>query len=320
MDLRKTFNAHKGVEVRRTLAEVITRYEREEMPERYSTSRGYRNLHRNHIAPKWGNAALDELDALAVREWINGLDCSTRSRGHIHAQMRVLCKFAMLWKWTSWPANPMSLFSISGATKRTRKPRTISPKQFFKILRNQSDIRFRAMLIGAGCLGLRASELFALQWMDFDFLGGKLMIQRAIVDGRVGETKTHGSEASIPLPKFAADAFLALYGITEFKKQDSWVFASPFQGGDMPFNSQHIQYNVLRGAGKAVGLDFNLGWHTFRHSFKNILKASGADPEMMRDMLRHSDTHTTMNVYGEADFERMREASDKAMEFILREE
>jgi hypothetical protein len=40
---------------------------------------------------------------------------------------------------------------------------------------------------------------------------------------------------------------------------------------------------------------------------------------MMRDMLRHSDTHTTMNVYGETDFERMRIASERAMQIIFGE-
>lgn len=320
--LRDQFNSapESVLVVTRTFRDVIAKYEQEEMPKRYSTRRGYMQMHRVHIAPKWGDLPLAVIDHIEVRAWINGLDLSSRTKGHIHAQMRVLFKFAIFWKWLPMAANPMSTFSIEGGTKRTRKPRTVSPKQFFQILRNQHDVRFRAMLIGAGCLGLRASELFALQWLDFDFLGGKLMIQRAIVDGRVGEVKTHGSEATIPLPKFAADAFLALYQLTEFKDQDDWVFASPAQCGEMPFNSQHIQYNTLREVGKGIGLDFNLGWHTFRHSFKNILKASGADPEMMRDLLRHSDTHTTMNVYGEADFDRMREASDRAIAAMLKEE
>lgn len=106
--------------------------------------------------------------------------------------------------------------------------------------------------------------------------------------------KTERSEASLPLPKVAADAFLAIYDMTEFKNGDDFAFTSPAQAGGKPFDSQHIQYNTLRPLGNGYRLNFNLGWHTFRHSFKNLLKATGADPEMMR----HSDTHTTMNVYG----------------------
>lgn len=318
--IRDQINSPSRPSKSRTFGEVIARYENEEMPKRYSTSRGYKQIHRLYLLPKWGTTSLESMNTMEVRAWLLGLDFSTRTRGHIHGQMRVLFRFAMLWDWTPASVNPMSLFSIPGATKRTRTPRTISPQQFLQLIKLQPDITVRAMLFGAYCLGLRASELFALQWQDFDFLGGRVHVQRAIVDGRVGDVKTERSNERLPLPKRALEAFLALYGKTEYKGQGDWVFASPAQFGEMPFNSQHIQFNTLRAMGKAIGLDFSLGWHTFRHSFKNLLKASGSDPEMMRDLMRHSDTHTTMNVYGESDFERMRVASDKAMDLIFKEE
>jgi integrase len=303
----------------RTFGDVITRYENEEMPERYSTRRGYMKWHKLYISPKWGHVPIEDVDPMEVRAWIKALPKSSRTRGHILAQMRVLFRFAMFWKWTSTAVNPMSLFSIPGSTKRTRKPRTILPKQFMQILAKQEDAGIRAMLVGAYCLGLRVSELFALKWSDFDWIGGYLQIQRAIVDSRVDDVKTESSEALLPLPQWAADYFMAHYQSAVFKDQDDWVFASKFHAGKLPLNSKWVQQNILREAGKGIGLDFNLGWHTFRHSFKNLLKAAGLDPEMMRDMMRHSDTHTTMNVYGETDLARMREASDKAMKMILEE-
>ena len=45
------------------------------------------------------------------------------------------------------------------------------------------------MVLIAGCLGLRVSEIVALQWRDFDFIGLTLLIQRGIVHGRVGDVK-----------------------------------------------------------------------------------------------------------------------------------
>jgi hypothetical protein len=36
-------------------------------------------------------------------------------------------------------------------------------------------------------------------------------------------------------------------------------------------------------------------------------------------MMRHSNTHTTMNVYGETDLARMKETSNKVMKMILEE-
>jgi integrase len=315
--LRKTFNAHKEIGSIWTFSDAIDRYEREEIPQRYSTQRGYKQLHRIHIKPRWGEVAIADIDSMDVRAWLLAMDMSTRSLGHIHGQMRVLFRFAMLWKWIPATVNPMSLFSIPGSTKRARKPRTITPGQFVSLLNDQRDVSIRAMIVGAYCLGLRASELFGLKWSDFDFLGNKVHIKRAIVDGRVGGVKTERSEAPLPLPDIAAATFMALYQTTRFRKTEDWTFASPWQAGKAPYNSQHIQFRILRPAGEKLGITFNLGWHTFRHSFKNLLKASGADPEMMRDLMRHSDTHITMNTYGESDFDRMRVASNRAMEMIF---
>lgn len=315
--LRDEFNDRANVS--RTMGDVIAKYEQTEIPERYSTGRGYRSIHKTHIMPRWGNVKLEDISAMKVRDWISNMDNAGKTKGNILGQMRVLFKFAMLWEWIPAVVNPMSLFSIKGSTKRTRKPRTVSPTQFLRLVELAPFTDTRAMIYGAYCLGLRASELFGLKWGDIDFLGQRVHIQRAIVHGRVGPVKTTSSEAIIFLPSEASEALLSWFSVSKYRASDDWVFASEIQEGKLPINSEHKQQDYLRPMGKAIGLDFNLGWHTFRHSFKNILKASGSDPEMMRDMLRHSDTHTTMNVYGETDFERMRIASERAMQMIFKD-
>ena len=302
-----------------TFGDVIARYEREEMPERYSTRRGYMQIHRLYLVPAFGAALLADMEPMRVRAWLQGLELATRTKGHIHGQLRVLYKFAMLWGWLPATVNPMSLFSIKGSTKRTRKPRVITPAQFRQLLSGQTDIYVRTMLIGAYCLGLRASELFALMWKDFDHLGGRVRVCRAIVDGRVGPVKTERSDAPLPLHDIIGKAFLALRGASQFNTDDHFVFASPWQGGEAPFNSQHTQVNVLVPAGEGIGLDFSLGWHTFRHSYKVLLERAGADITVQRDLMRHADAHTTMQVYGIVEFDRMRDANDKAVELAFKE-
>ncbi len=319
--LRDWFNGRK-TEATWTVADVVERYEREEMPERYSTRRGYLQLHRLYIVPTWGKTLLSEIDPLAVRTWLNGLDLSSRSKGHIHGQMRVLFKFALFWRWLpSSHANPMSLFSIKGATKRKRTPRVISPAQWRSLLDHfQGDLRMQTLVIGAYLLGLRASELFALKWADFDHHTGKVRIQRAVVDGRVGEVKTERSGAPLPLGRFVGQAFLAWRAASEFKTDDDWVFASAWLCGRQPVHSQHLQEKRLIPAGKAIGLDFPLGWHTFRHSCKVLLERAGTDVTVQRDYMRHSDVHTTMQVYGEIEFDRMQVAHEKAVQLAFHEE
>jgi integrase len=233
--------------------------------------------------------------------------------------MRVLFKFAMLWDWLPGQVNPMSLFSIPGSTIRKRNPRIITPAQYLKLMEYfAGNQKLQTMITGGYCLGLGASELFGLKWLDFDHHAMLVTITRGIVDGHVGPTKNQYRNAPIPMHKIVADSFLAWRHISRYKSDGDWVFASEEQMGELPYNSQHIQFNTLAPAGKAIGLDFSLGWHALRHSFKNIIKATGSDPETMRDLMRHSDTHTTMNVYGEPDIELMRGVSNKAMDLIFK--
>src|SRR5260370_30125929 len=51
----------------------------------------------------------------------------------------------------------------------------------------------------AQCLGLRVSEIAALQWDDFDFEKHQLLVQRSFVSGRVDDVKTEYSQDYVPL-------------------------------------------------------------------------------------------------------------------------
>lgn len=306
----------------RSFGDVIARYELEEMPQRWSTRRGYMRMHRKYIEPRWGSVALTEVEAIDVRAWLKGLDhLSSRSKGHLHNQMKNLFKFAMLWKWMPAAINPMSLFSVEGATKRTRVPRVISPGQFRKLLAHfKDDLRMQTILIGAYCLGVRSSELFGLKWKDFDHHAATVKIERAVVEARTGNVKTERSGAMLPLAKFVADAFLRWRKESDLKDDEEWVFASPYKAGLRPLDSNTIRYRYLHRAGKAVGLDFNLGFHTLRHSYKSLLDRISADASLKRDLMRHADVHTTMQVYGEVEMDRLREVNTAAVLLALTEQ
>jgi integrase len=104
---------------------------------------------------------------------------------------------------------------------------------------------------------------------------------------------------------------------TPFRDPSDWAFASEALAGRRPSNSQHIQHTQLLRLGKGIGLDFPLGWHTFRHSYKVLLERAGADITVQRDLMRHADTHTTSQVYGEVEFDRMQDANNKAVALAL---
>jgi len=67
---------------------------------------------------------------------------------------------------------------------------------------------YRTMVIVAQCLGLRVSEIAALQWQDFDFERQQLLVQRSIVNGRVDDVKTEYSRDHVPLHESLVEVLL----------------------------------------------------------------------------------------------------------------
>jgi integrase len=94
-----------------------------------------------------------------------------------------------------------------------------------------------------------------------------------VVHGRVSATKTEGSTEELPLD----ENFAAL--VQEWQRktkpnEGGWMFANESTG--KPFHASTIQQDYLRPAGRRIGLGDGLGWHTFRHSYRALLDATGA--------------------------------------------
>jgi len=51
----------------------------------------------------------------------------------------------------------------------------------------------------AMCTGLRISEVLALRWECLDFKAGTMLVECAVVNGRIGRTKTETSHEDVPL-------------------------------------------------------------------------------------------------------------------------
>jgi site-specific recombinase XerD len=49
-----------------------------------------------------------------------------------------------------------------------------------------------------------------------------------------------------------------------------------------------------------AGINKNIGWHTFRHSFGTLQKANGEDVKTVQELLRHANSRITLYVYTQA--------------------
>jgi integrase len=178
----------------------------------------------------------------------------------------------------------MKLVRVKDETKRLRTPRVLTPDEFHALLPLIRE-PYRTMVLVAGCLGLRVSEIVALQWGDFDFQELTLLVQRSIVHGRVGDVKTEYSRDSVPLDRALVQALMQ-HKERSFSTPERWLFANPVTR--RPYHQEEIQKRQLRKAGKAAGLGDGLGWHTFRHSYRSWLDDTGAPLTVQKELMRHA--------------------------------
>jgi integrase len=161
------------------------------------------------------------------------------------------------------------------------------------------------MVLVSGCLGLRVSETLALKWRDFNFDDYTLSIGQVFTHGQVQNVpKTNASGNEIPVHPKLCEALHAWR-----KKQEheySWVFASAKTGS--PYSDATILANYIKPAAAKLGIK-GVGWHTFRHSYKSWMAAAKISPAQRKDLMRHNDIETTMNVYGKTLTAEMRAAN-----------
>jgi integrase len=187
--------------------------------------------------------------------------------------------------------NPIEL--VRQSTKRLKTPRVLTPGQFQALLDKLSD-PYRTMVLLAGCTGIRACEVMALKWGAIDWENLALDIRRSVVAGREDATKTEASEKPVPLDPELATALLNWRGKAHYLGASDYVFAG--DTGNARWQAMILKDHILPAATAAnIG---KVGWHTFRHTYRAMLKRCGALLEVQKELMRHANLKTTSDIYG----------------------
>jgi integrase len=291
-----------------TVNTLIENYRREKMPTRYSSRRTYDAWLKNHIAPKWGDCVLSDLQARPVELWLDSLTLSPKSKSALRGLLRLLWEFSMWAGYTPVQRNPVELVTVKGASKRMRKPRSLTVAEFQNLVAHLQE-PFRTIAMVCVSFGLRISEALALKWSDVDWLNGKLSIRRAIVRQRVGDTKTVGSERPLTIAAEMMAVLKAWRQVTQFSGADEWVFASPVQLGRLPWSADSVN-DAYKKAVSAAAIE-HVSNHSMRHTYRSWLDAVGTSVAVQQKLMRHADIRTTMNIYGDVVTDEMALAGAK---------
>jgi integrase len=289
-----------------TVGALIDRFMQEYAPKRCRdfTRKNYLSLFKNHIRPRWAGELIENVKAMAVEDWLESYPASRQVKSHVRNLMHTLFQAAIRWEMAD--RNPIDL--IRQSRKRLKVPRVLTPEEFKALVARLAE-PYRSMVITVACLGLRVSELLGLQWADVDFDKLTVKVQRSVVEGKVNETKTEASEGSLPLDAGLAQVLLAHRATSKRAAPLDFVFAG--EAGKPRWKDAILADYIKPAAAKAeIG---SIGWHTFRHTYSTLLHAFGASPAVQKELLRHANIQTTMNVYTQAISTEKRDAAAKVV-------
>ena len=132
-----------------------------------------------------------------------------------------------------------------------------------------------------------------------------MTIQRSVVEGEVNPTKNEASESILPLDPELATVLLDHRRRVVYVADTDFLFAGDTGKPRWP---DSILADHLKPAAARAGIG-KIGWHTFRHTYSSLLHSLGTKPAVQKELLRHADIQTTLNIYTQAVSSEKREAA-----------
>src|SRR5215469_186573 len=93
-------------------------------------------------------------------------------------------------------------------------------------------------------------------------------------------------------------------------------FASPHMKGAQPYWPGTLWRYYAKPALKRARITKHVSYHTFRHTFGTLLNASGENPKVVQELLRHASLKVTTDVYMQAVGPQKREAQSNLVRLV----
>ena len=279
-----------------------------------NTLTDYENIWRLHLAPRWGKVAVIRINQIEFDKWVISKQLSPQRIGKIHLVMSMLLDHAV--KRKNLKHNPLK--DALGRRSKANLPTPaveiatnfLTLNQLMKVAERAGF--YRDVVLVLGLCGLRWGELVGLQVKDLNVSAGTLTIRRSLVEinGKLEESTTKSHRWRIVhLPAILQSA------------SHRWVFEKNQE--DPLFHTQERTFlrntnftrRVFIPALKMAEVK-KIRIHDLRHTAASIAISAGATPNMVKEMLGHSDVQLTMRVYAhifEADREKVAANVDRAV-------
>jgi len=266
------------------------------------------NLSR-YILPSLGELYLDALNRSDVEQWVAWAERVTMPDGRLYARdtvqgwWRVLCAVVrdacaehglpLDPTYRVQPPRPIS--------KPRREKRTLTADELGHLVANvkQYSPDRHAEVYVLAYTGMRAGELFALQWEDIDEEHGRILVQRSVWNGEVSATKT-GDPREVALTPEMAEILRDHRRHLMASQNRGLAKGMVFPSDRGTYRESASLHKPLALAAEAAGIEVRVTPQVLRRTFNTLMVHAGVDRIVLRSQMGHCSEEMTARYAGVA--------------------
>jgi integrase len=266
------------------------------------TRKRYEALIRLHALPHLGRFELRKVQPHQIAELYQSMkgDRKPATIGQLHAVLHSAFEEAL--RWNLIARNPVAAVRAPKVERVEMKILTLP--EIHRFLHAIEGDPLEALYVLAVTTGARQGELLALRWQDVDLEAGKVAINATLtrIDGKWirSNPKTAGSVRTVTLSQRAFTALKAhrlrmaeeLLPLRQRTEAETLVFLVNGQ----PVNGFHVTERRLKPMLRAADLP-GIRFHDLRYVFASLMLSNGTRPDLVAQMLGHSNPATTLRIY-----------------------
>lgn len=171
----------------------------------FSTYDRYERVCKKHLIPVFGKMLIKDLNAGVIWDWLNKFSCQRKTLVNILTPLRAVVSEALIYGHIE--QDPFSLIDLKRLNK-VKSTYIVNPfnQQEIQVLLSVAEGQVKNLVQFAFFTGLRTSELIGLRWEDIDWESSIARVRRALVNGKVKNTKTPSGMRSVHLFQSALQA------------------------------------------------------------------------------------------------------------------
>jgi len=261
------------------------------------TYQGYLDVWRKHWRDRIGQTTLVNLTTARVTETLTELAQAGVGRwqlGHVKWFLSAVFEYARTQSIVGH--NPVPAAKWLCKVARHTKQREYSLTEIVQMLRilEPVDLRAAAAVALSYFAALRPCEIRGLTWADFD---GEIHVRRSVWRNHTGDTKTEGSEGTIPVIeplRSLLERLRSHYG--ELATPDAPILQNQNR---RPISLDSLNWRVIAPAMRKAGIQWRV-FYPARRGISSLVTDTSKNALNSTGLLRHSTPITALRHYTRA--------------------